>query len=159
MRIYLDANYLITHFRRPPPSATALHMWLDNVGAALRRPANQGIISALVIDECAYRFVLGWLRDDGESDPLTVFRTDPANTMMKCKERLQQFFGNLHRLRLELWPTTELEVARARRLMYEGFAPRNAFHGAHAIEASCNVIATSDVDFDVLGPTIRRLGP
>jgi predicted nucleic acid-binding protein len=39
-----------------------------------------------------------------------------------------------------------------------GLAPRDAFHAAHALEAGCGFIASSDADFDRV-PGLRLLAP
>lgn len=55
--------------------------------------------------------------------------------------------------------TDQRVVDRARVLLTDpGLAPRDAFHAAHALEAGCELVASSDPDFDrVVG--LRRLRP
>jgi predicted nucleic acid-binding protein len=39
-----------------------------------------------------------------------------------------------------------------------GLAPRDAFHAAHALEAGCDLIASSDAGFDQVAG-LRRVAP
>lgn len=47
-----------------------------------------GVISGLVLDELAHRLVLAWLRDDGDSDPLSSYRADAHSAMRAARRRL-----------------------------------------------------------------------
>jgi predicted nucleic acid-binding protein len=62
-------------------------------------------------------------------------------------------------LALELQPASHAVVERAKSLMSQpGLAPRDAFHAAHALEAGCNLIASSDTDFDLVSG-LKRVAP
>jgi predicted nucleic acid-binding protein len=118
-----------------------------------------GVISGLVLDEIAYRLVLAWLRDDGDSDPLSTFRADPGKAMRAVRRRLTAGWRAIDSLSLELQPTERAVVERAKSLMARpGLPPRDAFHAAHALEAGCDLIASSDTDFDRV-PGLRLLAP
>jgi predicted nucleic acid-binding protein len=157
-RCYLDANFLYAHLRDPGDgSAAQLQEWRDRV---VREIADDsGVISALVIDEIAYRLLLAWLRDDGDPDPLSTYRRDQGHVMLAMRHRLKATWRSLDSLGLELEPTDMAVVDHAKALMVRpGLAPRDAFHAAHAIQASCDVIVSSDAAFDRL-TEIRRIGP
>ena len=115
-------------------------------------------ISALVLDELLYRLILAWLADDGHPDPLTGYRHSPAEVTRSMNSRVRPVWNALDRLQLELALTDQAVVERARQLLVNpGLAPRDALHAAHALESGCEVIASSDPDFDrVTG--LRRLG-
>ena len=118
-----------------------------------------GGISALVVDELAYRLVLAWLRDDGDEDPLVTYRKSSTAVMRQMRDRLTASWEAIDRLRLELEPTDHAAVRQARDLMNDpGFAPRDAFHAAHGLQAGCSLVASSDAAFDDL-PGVTRLGP
>jgi predicted nucleic acid-binding protein len=118
-----------------------------------------GVISGLVFDELAYRLVLAWLRDDGDSDPLSTYREDAGSTMKAVRRRLTAAWRAVDSLSLELQPTEQAVVEGAKTLMAQpGLAPRDAFHAAHALAAGCDLIASSDASFDqVVG--LQRLAP
>lgn len=117
------------------------------------------MISGLVLDELAYRLILAWLRDDGEADPLSAYRSDPGSTMRAMKRRLAATWRAVDSLSLELQPTERQVVAGAKSLMSQpGLAPRDAFHAAHALEAGCSLIASADEGFERV-PGLSRLGP
>jgi predicted nucleic acid-binding protein len=62
-------------------------------------------------------------------------------------------------LSLELQPTEHAVVERAKSLMSQpGLSPRDAFHAAHALEADCDLIASSDTGFDKISG-LRRATP
>lgn len=65
---YLDTNVLYVHLRFPANAAPApVEEWRN---AVLGQVATDGgVISALVLDELAYRLILAWLREDGVVDP------------------------------------------------------------------------------------------
>lgn len=118
-----------------------------------------GVISGLVLDELAYRLTLAWLRDDGDSDPLSTYRADPRSVMHAMRRRLSATWRAIDSLSLELQATEHVVIERAKALMSRpGLPPRDAFHAAHAIEAGCSLIASSDADFSQV-PGLRRLGP
>ncbi|MGH7882389.1 MAG: type II toxin-antitoxin system VapC family toxin [Candidatus Dormibacteraceae bacterium] len=157
-RCYLDTNFLYAHLRDPRDGSAALmEEWRDRV---VKEIANDsGVISALVIDEIAYRLVLAWLRDDGDQDPLSTYRRDPGRVMRAMPHRLAVIWRSIDSLELELEQTNLATVNQAKGLMSKpGLAPRDAFHAAHAIRASCSVIVSSDSEFDRL-KEIRRVGP
>jgi predicted nucleic acid-binding protein len=118
-----------------------------------------GVISGLVIDELAYRLVLAWLRDDGHSDPLSAYRANPREAMRAVRRRLTAVWRAVDTLSLELQSTNRAVVENAKSLMARpGLAPRDAFHAAHALEASCDLVVSSDVGFDRV-PGLHRLAP
>lgn len=157
-RCYLDTNFLYVHLRAPrdaPPPR--LDDWRARVLPELA--ADSGVISALVLDELAYRLILAWLRDDGDADPLSTYRADAANVMRSVRERLTKVWKGIDSLALELQPTDRTVVERAKRLMARpGLAPRDAFHAAHALAAGCQVIVSSDEAFDRV-PELERRAP
>lgn len=118
-----------------------------------------GVISGLVFDELAYRLVLAWLRDDGNADPLSTYRAEPNEAMRSAKRRLTATWRAIDLLPLELQPTGHTVIERAKSLMARpGLAPRDAFHAAHALEAGCDLLVSSDPSFDVV-PGLQRLAP
>ena len=157
-RCYLDANFLYTHLRTPRAGApSAVEGWRAAVLAELSD--GDGVISALVQDELAYRLILAWLRDDGVRDPLSAYRTDPRGAMRSVKARLAKAWRAVDSLALELQPTDLAVVEQARALMASpGLSPRDAFHAAHALAASCQLVASSDPAFDLV-KGLERLSP
>lgn len=157
-RCYLDTNFLYAHFRSDRGRTLGpVEAWrarvLDQIGDGA------GVISALVFDELAYRLVLAWLRDDGDRDPLSTYRADPRSAMRAARRRLTAAWSAVDSLGLELQPTDGATVARAKSLMSQpGLAPRDAFHAAHALEAGCDLIASSDPGLDPV-PRLKRLAP
>jgi predicted nucleic acid-binding protein len=120
---------------------------------------DSAVIGPLVLDELAYRLILAWLRDDGDPDPLSTYRADPHSAMQAARRRLAATWRAVDSLSLELQPTEHAVVARAKSLLAQpGLAPRDAFHAAHAMEAGCALIASSDECFDLVRG-LRRLGP
>lgn len=118
-----------------------------------------GVISALVLDELAYRLVLAWLRDDGDGDPLSTYRADAAAAMRSARRRLKATWRAVDSLSLELQPTEHAVVQRAKSLMAQpGLSPRDAFHAAHALEAGCDLIASADAGFDQVS-SLQRVAP
>ncbi len=156
-RCYLDTNFVYAHLRsKRGGSLGPVEAWRATV---LGEMDNAGVISALVIDELAYRLVLAWLRDDGDDDPLSSYREDPGAVMGAMRRRLGEAWRAVDSLGLELQPTDGAVVDRAKSLMSRpGLAPRDAFHAAHAIEAECTLIASSDSHFDRV-PGLRLLAP
>lgn len=158
-RCYLDANFLYAQRRpaRDPVEAARQAAWRARVEElAGNSPV---FVSALALDELAYRLCLAWLRDDGHSDPLAVFRADPSGAMRRTGDRLRQTWSALEELGLELVATDEQVVSQAQALMAEpGLAPRDAFHAAHALRARCRVFVSSGAGFDAV-PSLRRLSP
>lgn len=157
-RCYLDANYLYVHLRQPRRNADPrVAEWRRKVAAEVADDAT--IISALVIDELMYRLILAWLEDDGHPDPLSTYRRGAAEVTRSMKPRLSRLWRALDRLAPELAVTDQRIVDRARVLLTDpGLAPRDAFHAAHALEAGCDLVASSDPDFDRVGG-VRRLAP
>jgi predicted nucleic acid-binding protein len=156
-RCYLDTNFLYAHLRSKRGAALGpVEAWRTRV---LRETDDGGVISGLVLDELAYRLVLAWLRDDGDSDPLSTYRSDARSVMRTVRRRLTAAWRAVDSLTLELQPTERAVVEKARSLMARpGLSPRDAFHAAHALEASCDIIASSDADFDQV-PGLQRLAP
>ena len=157
-RCYLDTNFLYAHLRSKRGGALGpVEAWRAQVLDEMNNGG--GVISGLVLDELAYRLVLTWLRDDGDSDPLSTYRTDPAAVMRTSRRRLTATWRAIDLLTLELQPTEHAVIAAAKSLMARpGLAPRDAFHAAHAIEAGCELIVSSDTGFDRVSG-LRRLGP
>jgi predicted nucleic acid-binding protein len=157
-RCYLDTNFLYVHLRSGRSGAgQPLEDWRGRVLTQVN--AEGGVISALVHDELAYRLILAWLHDDGVGDPLASYRADPHKAMRTVRRRLTATWRAVDSLSLELQPTDAAVVERARSLMARpGLAPRDAFHAAHALNAGCSVIASSDAVFDDV-PKLRRLSP
>jgi predicted nucleic acid-binding protein len=117
------------------------------------------IISGLVLNELAYRLVLAWLRDDGDSDPLSTYRSDARKAMQASRRRLTAAWHAVDSLSLELQPTGHAVVEGAKSLVAQpGLPPRDAFHAAHALKAGCDLIASSDASFDQV-PGLRRVAP
>ena len=118
-----------------------------------------GVISALVLDELAYRLILAWLRDDGDPDPLSTYRADAGAVMKAMRRRLTAAWRAVDSLALELELTDRAVVEGAKGLMSRpGLPPRDAFHAAHAIASECEAIASADSRFDRV-PGLRRLAP
>lgn len=169
-RVYLDTNFLYVHLRAAPAEAaptskttsastTANRAEEWRAGVLDEMAHDPGVISALVLDELAYRLVLSWLRDEGDPDPLTTYRADAAKVMRAVRPRLSATWKALDALGLELQPTAQPVVDRAKTLTARpGLAPRDAFHAAHALVGDCRLIASSDRGFDRLRG-LRRLGP
>lgn len=156
-RCYLDTNFLYAHLRSKRGGALGpVEAWRAQV---LDELDGGGVISGLVVDELAYRLVLTWLRDDGDGDPLSTYRQDPGAAMRTSRRRLTATWRAIDVLALELQPTEHAVIEMAKSLMARpGLAPRDAFHAAHAIEAGCDLIASSDTGFDQV-PGLRRLAP
>jgi predicted nucleic acid-binding protein len=158
-RCYLDTNFLYSHLRSPRTEAEAQVVagWRTRVLAEVT--VDGGVISALVLDELAYRLVLAWLREDGERDPLAKFRADSGGVMRAMRARLARIWQSLDSLSLELQPTDKAVVEQAKSLMADPcLGPRDAFHGAHALVADCRAIASADPAFDELAG-ITRISP
>lgn len=145
-RCYLDTNFVYAHLRsKRGGTLGSVETWRAKV---LGEMEDAGVISALVIDELAYRLVLAWLRDDGDSDPLTSYRSNPAAVMSSMRRRLTSTWRAVDSLGLELQATNGAVTDRAKSLMSRpALAPRDAFHAAHAITAGCTLIASSDPAF------------
>ncbi|HEY6551310.1 MAG TPA: type II toxin-antitoxin system VapC family toxin [Solirubrobacterales bacterium] len=156
-RCYLDTNFLYAHLRSKRGGALGpIETWRAGVLGELD---GGGVISGLVLDELAYRLALAWLRDDGDRDPLSTYRTDPGAAMRVARRRLTATWRAIDLLMLELQPTDHAVIEAAKSLMARpGLAPRDAFHAAHALEAGCELIASSDTGFDQV-PGLRRLAP
>ncbi|MGE5280837.1 MAG: type II toxin-antitoxin system VapC family toxin [Chloroflexota bacterium] len=157
-RCYLDTNFIYAHLRAKRGATLGpVEAW--RARALGEMDDGGGVVSGLVFDELACRLVLAWLRDDGAGDPLSAYRGDPGNAMRASRRRLTAVWRALDALSLELQPTGHTVVARAKSLMARpGLPPRDAFHAAHALEAGCDVIVSSDAGFDGLAG-LRRVGP
>lgn len=157
-RCYLDTNFLYAQ-RRPgsdQAGADRERSWRSRVEELAG--GDDLCVSALTLDEVAYRLCLAWLSDDGEADPLSRFRADSAAAMRQVGDRLGRTWSALDALGLRLVDTDATVVDQARRLMSDpGLAPRDAFHAAHALAARCEVLVSSDDAFDAV-PNLRRLG-
>jgi predicted nucleic acid-binding protein len=157
-RVYLDTNFLYGHLRAPDAGGrAAFDIWRQR--AIDEMADDPGVISALVVDELAYRLLLSWLRDDGDRDPLTTYRAEPSNVMRAMRRRLAGAWEAIDSLGLDLQVTDDTVVERAKVLMDRaGLAPRDAFHAAHALEAGCGAIVSSDRGFDRVDG-LARVGP
>lgn len=157
-RCYLDTNFIYAHLRSKRgatlgPVETWRAQVLDEMGRG------SGVISALVLDELAYRLALAWLRDDGDDDPLSTYRADAGTVMHAVRRRLTATWRAIDSLGLELQPTDRAVIDTAKSLMARpGLAPRDAFHAAHALASGCDTIASGDAGFDRV-PGLRRLAP
>lgn len=156
-RCYLDTNFVYAHLRSKRGGALGpVEAWRARV---LDEMDGGGVISGLVLDELAYRLVLAWLRDDGAGDPLSAYRQDPGAAMRAARRRLTATWRAIDLLTLEVQPTDLAVVEAAKSLMARpALAPRDAFHAAHAIEAGCELIASSDAGFDQVSG-LQRLAP
>lgn len=157
-RCYVDTNFIYAHLRATPGSEpAALLAWREKVLANVN--AGGGVIGPLVLDELAYRLILAWLRDDGDADPLSTYRSDPRAVMHRARRRLSRVWRVVDDLALELHPTDRDVVGRARELMIKpGLPPRDSFHAAHALAAGCDVIASADRGLQNV-PGLRLLHP
>lgn len=146
-RCYLDTNFLYVHLRSKRSSASdTVETWRRSVLAEVE--SDGGVISALVLDELACRLILAWLRDDGVEDPLSRYRAEPQMTMRAVARRLKATWRAVGSLPIELCPTEHMVVAQAQTLMAKpGLSPRDAFHAAHALAASCSLVASTDTAF------------
>jgi predicted nucleic acid-binding protein len=156
-RCYLDTNFLYAHLRSKRGGTLGpVEAWRARV---LDEMDGDGVISGLVIDELAYRLILAWLRDDGDGDPLSTYRSDARTVMQAMRKRLRTTWKAVDSLALELQPTEHSVIDRAKSLMSRpGLSPRDAFHAAHALTAGCTLIASGDSDFDQV-PGLRLLAP
>lgn len=157
-RCYLDTNFLYAHLRAKRGATLGpVEAWRTRALSEMRDGG--GVISGLVFDELAYRLVLAWLRDDGDDDPLSTYRAEPRKAMQASRRRLAATWRAVDVLPLELQSTDHGVIDAAKSLMsHPGLSPRDAFHAAHAIEAGCELIVSSDSGFDEIS-ALRRLGP
>lgn len=157
-RCYLDTNFVYAHLRSKRGGALGpVEVWRARVLSEL--DGDGGVISGLVLDELAHRLVFAWLHDDGDSDPLSTYRADAGSAVRSVRRRLTVAWRAVDSLSLELQPTEHAVVEGAKSLMARpGLAPRDAFHAAHALEAGCGLIASSDADFDRV-PGLTLLAP
>jgi predicted nucleic acid-binding protein len=157
-RCYLDTSFIYAHLRAKRGATLGpVEAWRARVLGEMDNGG--GVISGLVLDELAYRLVLAWLRDDGDDDPLSTYRADARKAMRAARRRLTATWRAVDSLALELQPTGHAVVKGAKSLMAQpGLAPRDAFHAAHALEAGCNLIASSGSGFDQVS-ALRRLAP
>lgn len=157
-RCYIDTNFLFAYSRRasqdPDPRLDSWRSLVDHeVGA------DPGVISALVLDELAYRAVLTWLRDAGDTDPMSTFRKSAPAVMRRMRGRLSRLWNAIDKLDFEIAVTDRAVTRQAMELMSDpGLSPRDAFHAAHALDSGCPVIVSADPDYDRLA-VIRRVGP
>src|SRR5215472_9082588 len=99
-RCYIDTSYLYVHLREAGAGAEpAVTAWRDSV--ALELGDDVGVISGLVLDELAYRLILAWLRDDGDTDPLTTFRRSTTAVMARMRSRMARLWKSIDALDLE----------------------------------------------------------
>jgi predicted nucleic acid-binding protein len=154
-RCYIDTNFLYLHLRqRDDPAVAAWRIRLETELAG-----EAGVVSALVLDELAYRSVLGWLHDTGDNNPVSTFRTSTSAVMRKMRTRLGRLWAAIDELDFELATTDRTVISQAVSFMSNpGLAPRDAFHAAHALDSGCSVMVSSDPDYDRL-TALRRLGP
>jgi len=154
-RCYIDTNFLYLHLRQRDNPAVA--GWRRQLEIELAGEA--GVVSALVLDELAYRSVLAWLRDAGDKSPVSTFRTSTSAVMRRMRTRLGRLWKAIDELDFELATTDRSVIRQAITLMSDpGLAPRDAFHAAHALDSGCPVIVSSDPDYDRLA-ALRRVGP
>lgn len=146
------------HLRSTAAAApSAIEEWRQAIAGHVA--TDGGVISALVLDELAYRLILAWLREDGAADPLTKYRTEPQITMRAMGSRLTATWRAVDSLALELCPTDRAVVTRAQALMAKpGLSPRDAFHAAHALAGGCDLVASTDPEFQRV-PGLRCLAP
>ncbi len=156
-RCYLDTNFIYAHLRSKRGGTLGpVEAWRARV---LDEMDDDGVISGLVIDELAYRLILAWLRDDGDGDPLSTYRSDARTVMQAMRKRLTATWKAVDSLALELQPTEHSVIDGAKSLMSRpGLAPRDAFHAAHALAAGCTLIASGDSSFDQVSG-LRLLAP
>jgi predicted nucleic acid-binding protein len=156
-RCYLDTNFVYAHLRSKRGGTLGpVETWRASV---LSEMDGNGVISGLVIDELAYRLILAWLRDDGDNDPLSTYRSDSRSVMQAMRRRLATAWRAVDSLSLELQPTDHSVIDRAKSLMSRpGLPPRDAFHAAHALAAGCTLIASGDADLGLV-PGLRLLAP
>lgn len=157
-RCYLDTNFIYAHLRAKRGATLGpVETWRARVLSEM--DDGGGVISSLVMDELAYRLLLAWLRDDGDSDPLSTYRTDARKVMRAARRRLAATWRAVDSLSLELQPTEYAVIEDAKALMAQpGLPPRDAFHAAHALRAGCSLIASSDTGFDDVSG-LRRMAP
>lgn len=157
-RCYLDTNFIYAHLRaKRGATLGSVETWRARVLSEM--DDGGGVISGLVLDELAYRLILAWLRDDGDSDRLSAYRADSRQAMRAARRRLAATWRAVDSLCLELQPTEHTVIEGAKDLMAQpGLAPRDAFHAAHAFAAGCSVVASSDEGFDEVSG-LRRMAP
>jgi predicted nucleic acid-binding protein len=157
-RCYLDTNFIYAHLRAKRGATLGpVEAWRARVLDELEDGG--GVVSGLVLDELAYRLVLAWLRDDGDSDPLSTYRAEPRKAMRAARRRLTATWRAVDSLSLELQPTERAVIEGAKALMAQpGLSPRDSFHAAHALAAGCSLVASSDTGFDDV-PGLRRMAP
>lgn len=156
-RCYLDTNFLYLHFDPIGRTDPGFGHWRAEV--VEEKGEDHLVISALVIDELAYRLIIAWFRQDGERDPLSAYRADSAGAMRRMQGRLRRVWSAVDTIAPELSVADHSVVERAKMLMGRpARAPRDAFHAAHALESGCKVIVSSDMAFDAVRG-LRRLGP
>jgi hypothetical protein len=103
------------------------------------------VISGLVLDELAYRSVLAWLRYAGDKNPLATYRGSTTAVMRRMRSRLDRLCKAIDQMGFDFASTDRSVARQAIGLMSNpGLAPRDAFHAAHALDAGCSVIVSSD---------------
>jgi len=157
-RCYIDTNFLFAYSRRasqdPDPRLDSWRRLVDH-----ELGADPGVISGLVLDELAYRAVLAWLRDSGDTNPMSTFRKSAPAVMRRMRGRLRRLWKAIDEMDFEIAVTDRSVTRRAMDLMSEpALSPRDAFHAAHALDSGCPVIVSSDPDYDRLA-ALRRVGP
>jgi predicted nucleic acid-binding protein len=157
-RCYIDTNFLFAYSRRaakdPDPRLDGWRQLVDH-----ELGSDPGVISGLVLDELAYRAVLTWLRDAGDTDPMSTFRKSAPAVMRRMRGRLRRLWKAIDEMDFEIAVTDRSVSRRAMGLMADpALSPRDAFHAAHALDSGCPVIVSSDPDYDTL-TELRRVGP
>ncbi len=157
-RAYLDTNYLFGLMRQGDLALDAEYLsWRKRVEAEVGTDAP--VVSDLVVDELAYRLVLTWLRDSGDTAPLETYRRSGPSVMKRMRSRLAALWKALAGLDLDWATSSPSSLHIAQSLMGNpGLSPRDAFHAAYAIDSGCQWIVSSDVVFDRV-PRLSRLGP
>lgn len=158
-RCYLDTDFLFAYSRRTSTNLDArVEGWRRSVDQELGD--DPGVISGLVLDELAYRSVLAWLRDAGDQNPLATYRGSTSAVMRRMRGRLDRLWNAIDQMGFDFAITDRSVTRQAIRLMSEpGLPPRDAFHAAHALDAGCSVIVSSDRDYDRLKAIHRHAPP
>src|SRR5205823_4319328 len=73
--------------------------------------ADSGVISGLVLDELVYRVVLTWLRDSGDTNPMSTFRKSAPAVMRRMRGRLRRLWKAIDEMDFEI-AVTDRSVTR-----------------------------------------------
>ena len=92
-------------------------------------------------------------------NPVSMVRTSTSAVM----RRMRTLFGRLRtamaELDFEVATTDRTVISQAVSFMSNpGLAPRDAFHAAHALDAGCSEMVSSDPNYDRLA-ALRKVGP